>query len=404
MDLFDVYVLRFDVSEERATRALMQVFGLSEAAARIFVHSVPRVGKRDVPTPMAERYVRALHAVGAVVECRRSGSAPLNDNARRVPQMSLPAPSDAAYAGVSSPPHIMQDSLGIMAPLAYAPDMPSIPKAPRIPADLHHIRARKGPDSMAPNWRATDSTRGLSASPLGALSADPGMWSAEPRVLQVSSDPVTELRAREAREPGDADGDGDDEPHGLPRSTDPDNDLLAQPSSPYRPLSPTPFAAASQPSRTQGDEDTPWYATTTHQLILAVAIIAGMGVALTTGVFETDVNRTSRDFAQAGIDPGTYEPAERYLSHPNSQFRTLPLAQLQTLIGRLSHAGAREIWVADIQQQEGARSASTLLVDLPQEAKARRAVFDELASAEPAGAQPPRPLEDTGQRFLRLEF
>ena len=65
------------VNEDRATRALMQVFGLSEAAARVFVHSVPRVGKRDVPTPVAERYVRALHAVGAVVECRRSGHAPI---------------------------------------------------------------------------------------------------------------------------------------------------------------------------------------------------------------------------------------------------------------------------------------------------------------------------------------
>ena len=155
MDLFDVYVLRFDVSEDRAARSLMHVFGLSEASARVFVHSVPRIGKRDVPTQLAERYVRALHAVGAVVECRRSGTAPLGENANRAQHMSLPAPSDAAIAAASNPPHISQDSLGIMAPLAYTPDMPQIPKAPRVPADLHHLRARKGPDSMAPNWHPT---------------------------------------------------------------------------------------------------------------------------------------------------------------------------------------------------------------------------------------------------------
>jgi hypothetical protein len=402
MDLFDVYVLRFDVNEDRATRALMQVFGLSEAAARIFVHSVPRVGKRDVPTPMAERYVRALHAVGAVVECRRSGTSPLGgDNSRQVPQMSLPAPAESSYAEVSRPPTIMQDSLGIMAPLAYAPDMPQIPKAPRVPADLHHIRARKGPDSLAPNWRSSTRDGGRdrnAAVSFASASAEPGIWSADPRALQLSSDPMTALHddvvtgthEREILENQEA---------AVKRAQLALQDRMTPraPSSPT-PLSPSPFAASE---RTHQKESTPWYATATHQLLLAAVIIAGMGIALSTGVFDTDVNPTQRAFEQAGIQAGVYEPAERYLSQPESRFQSLPADQLQALVTRLSQAGAREIWVADIRQQNGQRTSRTLLLDLPQEPAARRTLFEELAGAQRAGQ---RSVVDSGQRFLRVDF
>ena len=401
MDLFDVYVLRFDVNEDRATRALMQVFGLSEAAARVFVHSVPRVGKRDVPTPMAERYVRALHAVGAIVECRRSGHAPLGETANRVQHMSLPAPSDASLAGVSNPPHVMQDSLGIMAPLAYSPDMPQIPKAPRLPADLHHIRARKGPDSLAPNWRHTDSKRGASAGPHSAHaghSSDPGIWSADPGALALSSDPLGALDSSQApkipspkggRAPRTKSSDTDD------GSEDDDSDPLRS----GGPLSPSPFAASSPTPR--DEEPSPWYATATHQLLLAAVIVTGMALALTTGVFETDQNRTARAFEQAGIHAGTYEPAARFVAHGGNQFQALPAEQLQTLLDRLTHAGARNIWVADIQVSDGQRSSRTLLLDLPDDPKARRALFEELASTQRSGTLN---TPDTGQRYLRVDF
>ncbi|MEY4582496.1 MAG: hypothetical protein RL701_7199 [Pseudomonadota bacterium] len=431
MDLFDVYVLRFDVNEDRATRALMQVFGLSEAAARIFVHSVPRVGKRDVPTPMAERYVRALHAVGAIVECRRSGTSPLgrkrgdssDAGPGRTPQISLPAPPDTPYPGTNTPPHIMQDSFGIMSPLAYSPDMPMIPKAPRIPADLHHIRARKGPDSLAPNWRGNHiriepSTSGGSGSgnsggmsfgnsmrgnsDAGSMygSSEPGIWSPDPLAMQLSSDPLTELQGRRAagialtgRSGGDTNAPATDPREGLESS-------MSAPmgSSSPLPLSPSPFAASNS---TQSGEPTPWYATATHQLLLAALIIAGMAVALSTGVFETDVNRTARAFQQAGIDPGTYESAERYLAQPANRFQPLQGEQLQALVDRLSQAGAREIWVADIQHADGQRTSHTLLLDLPADPHARRSLFEELASAAQAGKLK---TPDIGQRFLRVDF
>jgi len=396
MDLFDVYVLRFDVNEDRATRALMQVFGLSEAAARVFVHSVPRVGKRDVPTPVAERYVRALHAVGAVVECRRSGHAPLGESANRVQHMSLPAPSESAMADASNPPHIMQDSLGIMAPLAYSPDMPQIPKAPRLPADLHHIRARKGPDSLAPNWR---SSAGQSRGSSGGPSSDQNMWSADPGALALSSDPLAALESSQPPKLNSPKQQAGRSPR-TQAEKDPD-DGSEDDGDPLRsggPLSPSPFAASNPTPR---DEPSPWYATATHQLLLAAVIVSGMALALTTGVFETDQNRTSRAFQEAGIDAGSYEPAARFLAHPGNQFEVLPNEQVHTLLDRLTRAGAKQVWVADIRQVAGQRSSRTLLLDLPQDAKSRRAVFEELASTRRSGV-----LEtpDSGQRFLRVDF
>jgi hypothetical protein len=410
MDLFDVYVLRFEVNEERATRALMQVFGLSEAAARIFVHSVPRVGKRDVPTHTAERYVRALHAVGAIVECRRSGAAPLGENANKMQHMSLPAPATSDYPGASTPPTIMQDSLGIMGPLAYSPDMPQIPKAPRIPADLHHIRARKGPDSLAPNWHSSDRRGAMSSGAssqaghaemgnggVTTISSDTAIWGTGAVGAGVvagralSSDPMASPLAPS--------GESIESPK-VEATKDSGREASGalQLDSPL-PLSPSPFAASG--SANFPSEPSPWYATATHQLLLAALIIGGMAVALSTGVFETDAHRQTRAFEQAGIEAGAYEPADRFLSRSASQFDALPQEQLQALVDRLERAGARGVWIGDIQQQGSRRSSRTLLLDLPNDETQRRNVFEELASTRRPGQQA---ANDTGQRFLRVDF
>jgi hypothetical protein len=393
MDLFDVYVLRFDVNEERATRALMQVFGLSEAAARIFVHSVPRVGKRNVPTATAERYVRALHAVGAIVECRRTGTFPLGDNANnpnRVQPMSLPAPTSSTYPGASRPPHIMQDSLGIMGPLAYSPDMPQIPKAPRIPADLHAIRARKGPDSMAPNWRNADPsvsrTSPRAQTPEPEASFEPGLWSPDPAGMQVSSDPLEKLESPFNR-----------------RSSEPSvrqqvidqaalDGMLGSPA----PLSPSPFAPSGPAVTT---ESSPWFTNATHQLLLACLIIGGMLLAMSSGVFETDTARRTRGLQEAGIEAGQYESADSFLARSGNNFGGLPREQLQTLTEGLVRAGVRGVWVTNIARQGMHRTSNTLLIELPADANARRAIFVQHLRSIPLPAP-----EDSGQRFLRLVF
>jgi hypothetical protein len=405
MDRFDVYVLRFDVNEERATRGLMQVFGLSEAAARIFVHSVPRVGKRNVSTDTAERYVRALHAIGAGVECRRTnpaGAAPTADGANRGPQpMSLPAPTTSKYPGASSPPHIMQDSLGIMAPLAFSPDMPQIPKAPRIPADLHAIRQRKGPDSLAPNWRhagdpAPNPSRASGKGSAGqgtfnsnAPSDNDGLWNPNSEGLQTSSDPLAKLESP-FRGRGAAAETAQGEARDPARAARELEQLLASPT----PLSPSPFAPSGPVVE---DAPTPWYASTTNQLVLACLMIGGMVVALSTGMFETDAKRLARAFQHAGVQAGAFEPAEQFVSRPGSQFDSMPPEALRGVLDRLAKAGAAGIWVSDIQQSGQSRTSHTLLVELPKQPAPRRLVLAELARAKP-------PPADAGQCFVRVVF
>jgi hypothetical protein len=412
MDLFDVYVLRFDVNEERATRGLMQVFGLSEAASRIFVHSVPRVGKRNVPTNSAERYVRALHAVGAVVECRRSGSAPLGENANRVQPMSLPPPAVTSFPGAASPPHIMQDSLGVMGPLQYSPDMPTIPKAPRIPADLHAIRQRKGPDSMAPNWRNASDPNGKRGQSLRTDHSVPlsnsmdggGFWS--PDSGQASSDPLGQLESPFNRpDPEDADEHEPETDSGAEQKRVDSAALDGDLSSPT-PLSPSPFAPSESQSRPHAHsnppaESGPWYMNATHQLLLACLIIGGMVLAMSSGVFETDAARRTRAFHSSGIDAGEFEPATSYLGNPGNEFDGLSIVQLQGLLDGLSRAGSPGVWIANITRRGTQRASHTLVVELPSDTLVRRAILLEpIKSGALRDALP----ADTGQRFVRLVF
>lgn len=381
MELFDVHVLGFEVSEERATHSLMQVFGLSEASARIFVHSVPRIGKRRVPKETAERYIRALHAVGAMVECRIATPSAADATPTAA---SLPAPTLSNFPGVR--PHIMQDSFGVMAPVQYSPHMPEIPKAPRIPADLHAIRARKGPDSLAPHWRPTDGSDMRLSSPRAPFPSlnDSELQSPNPDALMIPSNagnaaspvavamadpqlgPVIAARAAEGA------------------AFDKGNRL----SSP-KPGSPLP------------DPETPWYAQPTYQLILACGIIGTMTIAASSGMFETNASRLAREFQRAGVEAGNYERAINFMSAGDSRFDGLSKEAARKLLDELLTAGAVEAWVIGIAPKDGARSAHVLLVELPDDAGKRKKVFDTHAQrAKSARA----PSSDRGQRFLSLTF
>jgi hypothetical protein len=380
MELFDVHVLGFEVSEERATRSLMQVFGLSEAAARIFVHSVPRIGKRRVPKETAERYIRALHAVGAMVECRIATPSAADATPTAA---SLPAPAVSNFPGVR--PHIMQDSFGVMAPVQYSPHMPEIPKAPRIPADLHAIRARKGPDSLAPHWRPTDGPdprRG--SSPRAPFPSDSDLQSPNPDALVISSSgdkpasPVAVAMGDPALGPAIA-----------ARAADGaifDNDgRLSSP----------------KPSPPPPDPDSPWYAQPTYQLILACGIIGTMTIAASSGMFETNASRLGREFERAGVEAGEYERAIKFLSASDSRFEGLPKDEARKLLDDLLAAGAVDAWVIGIAPKAGVRSSHVLLVELPEDAGKRKKVFD--AHAQRAKSTQ-GPSSDRGQRFLSLTF
>jgi len=388
MELFDVHVLGFDVSEERATRALMRVFGLNEAASRIFVHSVPRIGKRRVPKDTAERYIRALHAVGAIVECRLTPNSaePLTGSGG----VSLPAPTVSSFPGAPVP-HIMQDSFGVTAPVAYAPHMPQIPKAPRVPADLHAIRARKGPDSLAPHWRPADNPEfRVGTSPRAPANDEPDLDSPSPDAFSISSE--GKLKAAGA---GASPAIIVDEPSSNPMIHaqaasgavfDSDGSLG----------SPRP-----SPSPTVADPEGPWYAQPTHQLLLAAVVIGSVTIAASSGVFDTDASRLTRAFEQAGIAPGDYDRASTFLSSENTSVEGSTKPEIRQLTSALLAAGGVEAWLTGIQEKAGKRTSHQLLIELPEDPAKRREIFQTYSKLARPGQQG---ASDHGQRFLSLVF
>jgi hypothetical protein len=405
MELFDVHVLGFEVSEERATRALMRVFGLSEASARIFVHSVPRVGKRRVPKPTAERYIRALHAVGAIVECRLC--APSEAESSGV--ASLPSPAISSFPGVAVP-HIMQDSFGVMAPVAYSPHMPQIPKAPRVPADLHAIRARKGPDSLAPHWRPTDGPdprRGTSPRAPAAM-ASSGAANNSRRGEYTSGGGLAEADLQSPNPEG-LRSTNDDSGPGLPSPTpgadlqDPDPD----PSATAHAADGAVFDSDGQlgsprPSPTPPlDPELPWYAQPTHQLIMAAVVIGSVTLAATSGMFETDASRLGRAFEKAGIEAGQYDRARAFLRASDSTLEGTNKAEVTRLVEGLLSAGAVEAWLTGISHKSGLRTSHQLLVQLPEDPHKRRDVFEAYAKLLPSSK---RGAQDRGQPFLSIVF
>jgi hypothetical protein len=394
MELFDVHVLGFEVSEERATRALMRVFGLNEAAARIFVHSVPRIGKRRVPKDTAERYIRALHAVGAIVECRLCNPSSA-EAASGSGGVSLPAPAVSSFPGAAVP-HIMQDSFGVMAPVAYSPHMPQIPKAPRVPADLHAIRARKGPDSLAPHWRPAEGPEvrvGTSPrAPAQLQSDEPELQSPKPDAVAIDSD--GKLKAAGAG-PSPAEitlGDPSSDPGVLAKAAsgavfDSDGSLGSSP----RP----------SPSPTVADPEVPWYAQPTHQLLLAAVVVGSVTVAASSGVFDTDASRLTRAFEQAGITPGDYDRATTFLASRNTAVEGSTKAEVKQMIAGLLAAGGVEAWLTGIEEKSGVRTSHHLLIELPDDPAKRREIFNVYARLAKPGQQG---ATDHGQRFLSLVF
>lgn len=389
MELFDVHVLGFEVSEERATRALMRVFGLNEAASRIFVHSVPRIGKRRVPKDTAERYIRALHAVGAIVECRLCTPSSAESASAGA---SLPAPTVSSFPGTAMP-HIMQDSFGIMAPVAFSPHMPQIPKAPRIPADLHAIRARKGPDSLAPHWRPSEGRGGGSSprAPSSSIEEDTELKSPNPDGLLIDSGGKPKEAGAGASPAALATEDFSSSPAIVAQAASGavfDSD--GQMSSP-RP-SPSPVVA---------DPETPWYAQPTHQLLLAAVVVGSVTVAASSGVFDTDASRLTRAFEQQGITPGEYDRASTFLAAKTTALEGATKPELQRMVAGFLEAGGVEAWLTGITEKGGVRTSHQLLIELPNDPAKRRSVFAAYAKlAKPTQHGP----QDHGQRFLSVVF
>jgi hypothetical protein len=235
------------------------------------------------------------------------------------------------------------------------------------------------------------------------VSSDPAAWNDPGEPGALSRDPLSELNdtrdeleARGLRSPRRSAGRS---PAQQRSADDKEDDEAGAGSEP--PLSPSPFAA-----ELPGQSDPkpgPWYTSATHQLLLAALILGGMGLALSAGVFQrTDVRHTAA-LREVGLEAGTFETATSFVARSQNQFDKMSGDQLRALTEVLMSSGAREVWVADIQQGENQRTSRTLVVELPDETAARSAVLQELRNAHNPGADGHN-LADHGQRYVRLDF
>jgi hypothetical protein len=374
MEHFDVYVAGFDVGEDRAVPGLMQVFGMNEATAQLFFRSLPLTAKRNQTADAADRYVRALRSIGAVVRCHES----------RAPSPSNPASHEPSAASPKSlAPPLSTAAARLAGP--DAPLAPSIPKAGRLPQDLVALAPPHAAPDL-PQWfeaDAAETTRALTASLPAPISFGPPGMGVRHDALTLENTglpPIPELDPVAARGRG----------QWAPR---PDHVGTLHSHPPSR----APGVPARSPSRPP-----PPVGLQRHQVLIACALaVAGLlYFAYGRGVFETEAGRTLRSFAREGIDPGVYRAARTFLDTPGVRFEGVDDTRLRTLLDGVIRAGAPHVWVAGIEAVDGIQVAHCLLIELPDDAGARRTVL--FQHVQPV--LPDQVPADTGQRYLRLTF
>lgn len=353
MEHFDVYVAGFDVSEARATQGLMQVFGIGQAQAHGFVQSVPRIAKHRLARANAEPYAAALRTIGAAVELRPSGPSHEPNSGRP----SLPGPSGMsatnASAASSIPPALM----------------PVIPRAPRLPQGLTPMHA------------TADHPADLAVTPRGAALA-------QAQAAAASDDPPLQLDTMPTASTSPSIRE-----HGAVRH---DHVGMSHAFTPSRPGS----SLTARDDRMPPRSVLPWHASGANRL-LVLGLLVGVGYqAYVLGWFRSATEERRDAFARAGITTGRFEEARAYLSRPSNRFAGLTRAQLDTLVAGVERAGASHLWVVDIATDADVSSARSLVIELPDDATARRTIFWRHAREATHGAVP----EDTGQRYLRLDF
>jgi hypothetical protein len=356
MELFDVYVARFEVPEERAVRGLIRVFGLSEASARIFYRSMPRMGKRQVPLMAAERYMRALSAVGAVCECRPSRPIAMSRPQSSSPPSgtSLPPPANTTPPPASSQPTPGSPTSSGFVP--YGADMPAIPPTARVPRELSRMSA------------SYDAEVVLSGEPLPRVALADVASSQHPRASGESYIPRRDSSAQAVR---------------------PDHIGLA-PSS----FAPKPGSTRTSPKRSS------WYRQAHVLIVVFVAIATLLGFGYFQGWFETDDGRREAAWASSGIEVGDYEDVRTFLSVPGQRFANMPDNEAKLIIDGLFRAGARSVWAIGIADIDHTRVSRGLVVALPSDMNARRTIFFQHAPLTTTR----RIAEDRGQPYLVLDL
>jgi hypothetical protein len=350
-DEYDIYLRGFAAGSD-APRALHRVFGIELARARELVISLPRVVKRRLSAEQVVRYELALRHVRADYEVRKS---PLRPS---LTAMIGGGASDGGARGATGaqsgatltlPPPIAEPS----APAEPPPNTGDLPPPWEVPGLEFHGR---------PNWLISSS-----------VATDDAATPA-PAVPPAASTPPRPRSAREERAPraGAAPHhDEDARDHGRARRV----------------------AVALS--------------------VVASLAMAGVGAGRHFGWFERGVLARLRGAtsaadadaqAAAAVDADPLMPlALGWAQSDLHQFSNGDKARVRALIERFTRAGAREVRASHIAQSGQLQIAAELVVVLPRDQAARKAVFAEyegfLRAAFGDFVAPPK---DDGGELLRV--
>jgi hypothetical protein len=256
---------------------------------------------------------------------------------------------------------------------------PEIPKAPLLPRDLARMPNAKLPVFTDPPGR----------------SSSPGLDSGRTHSSQTS-DPITVNEKLESMSPADALLD----PDAFPAAADAQSvrpgaiGVVRGSSAPGRSVPPPSRSSFPPHERAQAP------ARSGRPRWLVVAVAALLVFAGLRAWFAFSTHRRLQAWQSEGIDPGDYADASAWLDAADHTLPGLSKQAALALLGRLRQAGARDIYVIRVRMMAGGHLAGGLLVELPEDAPARRNLLEQTAQVRPGAT----PEADHGQHFAVASF
>lgn len=385
----DIIVTGLELDQRQVEAGLVRVFGIEPQQARRMLRELPTTAKRAAPRALADRYVAALRSIGARVEARPAMAALLVTRPP-VAGSSLPAPPATAMAHARESQRVQRETERAIKRFRAAegldpepnPDIdlinPDIPKAPLIPHDLARMPNAALPRfSDRPGWMVTD--------PL----ADGGQDAREHADAQnpppVSAAPSPAPAVRSSVPPH--------RDHALESVAPRAVGLAHKAQASIRPgVTSLNIPKVSREPRVRLRALWP---------VFAAAFVVGGATLHWSGWLDRGVRRHERAWHAQGIDAGESAEALGWLEAPNHEVRTLGKLELRDLIERLLRAGAKGVYVIELEPTAQGQRAGGLLVELPDDADARRTVFWHLAKVP---GQKPGTQADHGQPYHTLSL
>jgi hypothetical protein len=135
--------------------------------------------------------------------------------------------------------------------------------------------------------------------------------------------------------------------------------------------------------------------------VIASALVVGAAALYWSGALDRGVRRHERAWRAQGIDAGEAADALPWIDAPEHEVRALGKLELHQLIDRVTRAGAKGVYVIQLEPTARGQRAGGLLVELPEAPDARRTVFWQLAKLP---GQQPGTQADHGQPYHTLSL